>query len=57
MPRTREVNVLLVRLQALEDRILALEEKTKGYSWFLKMLLSALALAVMTLVAAHLSLK
>lgn len=54
---TGEVNAIEVALVELTGRVKALEEKTHSYSWFLRVLLSALVLSVLGLLAIHVTWK
>ena len=55
MTVTSEINACEIEIVKLTARIKTLEDKTKAYSWFLKMLLGALTLSVVGLLVSHLS--
>ena len=57
MTITSEINACEIEVVKLTARVKALEDRTKSYSWFLKMLLGALTLSVLGLLVSHLTWK
>ena len=57
MTITTEINAVEIEVVKLTARVKTLEDRTRAYSWFLKMLLGALTLSVIALLVSHLAWK
>ena len=57
MTITTEINAVEIEVVKLTARVKTLEDRTRAYSWFLKMLLGALTLSVIGLLVSHLTWK
>ena len=57
MTITTEINQCEIEIVKLTARVKTLEDRTRAYSWFLKMLLGALTLSVIGLLVSHLTWK